>query len=248
MEFPDVISDPSGSWNTTTNKWTCQRSGKYRFNGKFNSAMFTDVNFGAQNAHIEANLHLKHTKISTGVQTTIVTQNIWASSGASTIPNFSTPLSGGDALLSNVTISTDDYIYMAAGDIVELQTTFDPVSYTITFNWYLVELGDMGSTWNGESFFEAEYSVSQLEIGDEFALNDILPCKTTQIDFIKAISHLFNLYFTTDVQRKIIYIEPFNDFFTKDGGVDWTEKLDLGKAIGDNYDIGLTQEINFKYK
>jgi hypothetical protein len=239
VKFPTIITDPSGSWNTSTNKWTCQRSGNYKFNGNFNSGMHQIGLSGNQNTHVDANLHLKHTKISTGVQLTIATQNIINPTIAQGAASF--------GIANSTLISTDDYIYMAAGDIVELQTTFDPVSYTASFNWWLVEYGNQNG-WGGTTFFEAQYSVSQLEIGEDFALSDVLPCETTQIDFIKAISHLFNLYFTTDVQRKIIYIEPFNDFFTKDGGLDWTEKLDLGKAIGDNYDIGLTQEINFKYK
>ena len=249
VQFPDVISDPSGSWNTGTNKWTCKRSGRYEFNAKFNSLMMTNATFAGQTAVIEANLHLKHTPISTGVQTTIVTKNIWDStSGTQQFPNSANALIGGLGLMNEATITSSGYIYMALGDIVELQTTFDPYSSTISFNWFLVELGDTGSAFVGASFFEAKYSASQLEIGEDFALQNGLPCDISQVDFIKGISHLFNLYFTTDVQQKIIYVEPFNDFFTKDNAPDWTGKLDIGTTIEDNYDIGLTQEINFKYK
>ena len=242
IQFPQIISNPIGAWDGATHKWTCKRSGKYKFDAKVNLLMESASN--VTYANVGAYLYLKHTKISTGVQSTIATQP------------FQDPTLTIAPFLLNVwepTISTTDYIYMAVGDIVELQTTFDPISSSASYSWYILE-GGMPQTYGGtnyfgsKGFFEAKYSVSQLEIGEDFALSDVLPCETTQIDFIKAISHLFNLYFTTDVQRKIIYIEPFNDFFTKDEGLDWTEKLDLGKAIGDNYDIGLTQEINFKYK
>lgn len=242
IQFPQTISDSVGSWNGTTHKWTCQRSGKYKFETKVN-IWFQTVGTVAW-ARLGANLNLKHTPVSTGVTTTIATNLI--SNPTTTIGSFGTAI-------FEPTIDTG-YIYMAQGDIVEIQTTFEPQTSAGSYSWYLLEGGDTinaatgNKIFNGQSFFEAKYSVSQLAIGETFSLSDVLPCDISQIDFIKAISHLFNLYFTTDVQRKIIYIEPFNDFFTKEGGNDWTQKLDLNNIIEDNYDIGLTQEIDFKYK
>lgn len=243
IQFPQTITDSSGSWNGTTHKWTCQRSGKYKFNAKVNFWFQTVTPIAW--AKLGAYLNMKHTPISTGTASTIATTLI--SDPISTIAPFGTHT-------FEPTISSNGYIYMAQGDTVELQTTFDPQSQAANYQWWLLEGGDTTNSitgnkiFNGQTFFEADYSVSQLEIGETFSLKDVLPCDITQIDFLKGISHLFNLYFTTDVQRKIVYIEPFNDFFSKQDAVDWTQKLDMSSPTEDNYDIGLTQEINFKYK
>jgi hypothetical protein len=93
------------------------------------------------------------------------------------------------------------------------------------------------------------YSGTEPFVGDTIKLNEILPCDVTQIDYIKSISHLFNLYFTTDVQAKKVYIEPFNEFFKPTSeGVNWDNIVDYSQPINDDYDIGLKRDLIIKYK
>jgi len=93
------------------------------------------------------------------------------------------------------------------------------------------------------------YASDEPFIGDNLKANEILPCDITQINYIKSISHLFNLYFTTDVQAKKVYIEPFNEFFKPTSeGVKWDNKVDYTEPINDDYDIGLKRELIIKYK
>jgi len=51
-----------------------------------------------------------------------------------------------------------------------------------------------------------------------------------QIDLIRAIKQLFNLYFLTDVDRGIVYIEPRDQFYSNKI-MDWTGKIDLSKEM-----------------
>ena len=87
------------------------------------------------------------------------------------------------------------------------------------------------------------------KLGGNIKYNNILPCGLSQTDYIKSISQLFNLYFTTDVQSKTVFVEPFNDFFKpKSEGLDWDMKIDYSKDIEDDYNIGLQRELSVGYK
>ena len=87
------------------------------------------------------------------------------------------------------------------------------------------------------------------EFDETYKLNEFLPCDIRQIDFIKGVSHMFNLQFRTDPVQNKVYIEPYNDFYKdKSLAYDWTNKLDLSKEIEDKYQVGVTQEISFEYK
>lgn len=52
---------------------------------------------------------------------------------------------------------------------------------------------------------------------DEVNISDCLPLDTTQLDFIKGLTHLFNLYYYADVNRKIFYCEPRNNYVGSSG-------------------------------
>ena len=107
------------------------------------------------------------------------------------------------------------------------------------------------NSWSGSIPPELSivYAGTEPFVGDTLKFNEILPCDVTQIDFIKSISHLFNLYFTTDVHGKKVYIEPFNEFFKPTSeGLDWNDKVDYSIPIKDDYDIGLKRDLIIKYK
>jgi len=75
-----------------------------------------------------------------------------------------------------------------------------------------------------------------------------LPCDTKQIDFISGITDLFNLQWTADSKNKIVYFEPYNDFFGSGDVKDWTEKLD-NTRWNDKFIVEeLAKEVHFSYK
>ena len=88
-----------------------------------------------------------------------------------------------------------------------------------------------------------------LNIGNRYYLEDLLPCSISQTDFLKGISHLFNLQFRTDPQTKKVFIEPYNEFYkSKSLAYDWSGKVDYSQDIKDSFTIGLNEEISFEYK
>tara|TARA_Y100000592_G_scaffold34341_1_gene54613 strand:+ start:4484 stop:7978 length:3495 start_codon:yes stop_codon:yes gene_type:complete len=56
----------------------------------------------------------------------------------------------------------------------------------------------------------------------------LLPCDMAQLDFVNGLTGLFNLYWKSDEENKIVYVEPRDDFFLdRTQAVDWSEKLDF---------------------
>lgn len=76
-----------------------------------------------------------------------------------------------------------------------------------------------------------------------------LPMDIKQSDFLSDLQKMFNLYFyVSPLDPKLIYIEPFNDFYTS-GSVDWTEKVDeKAKQLINMGDPEMRKTITFKYK
>lgn len=84
--------------------------------------------------------------------------------------------------------------------------------------------------------------------GSTVQLSPNLP-DISQIDFIRGIKHLFNLYFSTDVLNREVVIEPRDDFFQSDEVIDWSEKVDMSiertfQFMGAN--LGETNMLEFK--
>ncbi len=102
----------------------------------------------------------------------------------------------------------------------------------------------------GNSVFNLEFSPETVEYGQTYDLSEVISTDIKQIDFIKGIAHAFNLQMTTNSESKIVYIEPFNNFYKglKDA-IDWTHKLDRSKAISDKWlKTDLKRIMTFKYK
>ena len=69
-----------------------------------------------------------------------------------------------------------------------------------------------------------------------------------QLDFVKSIRDMFNLHFLTDIKKRIVYIEPRDDFYSGTA-IDWTSKLNTDKGLQVSFmGSNLTRELNFKYK
>lgn len=94
--------------------------------------------------------------------------------------------------------------------------------------------------------FDSQY----LEYGQAYNLSDVINSEYKQMDFVKGISHAFNLQMTTHETERIIYIEPFNDFYQPKGtAIDWTAKLARDKDLSSKWiKSDLKRNIVFKYK
>lgn len=114
------------------------------------------------------------------------------------------------------TIEQEAELRLQNGDYVEIQIKSDD-SYSRDIYVH-----------SDETLFEATVS-DRIIKGSSVVPGDQLP-DIKRLDFVKAIRHLFNLYFFTDVNMKKVYIEPRDDFFSETV-LDWSEKLDVSKQV-----------------
>ena len=103
---------------------------------------------------------------------------------------------------------------------------------------------------SANGIFKSEFRSQLMEYGQTYDLKDVINKEYKQMDFIKGISHAFNLQFTTDESTKTISIEPFNDFYLPLGSaLDYTYKLDRSKELSDKFlETDIKRSILFKYK
>tara|TARA_R110000796_G_scaffold60332_2_gene139516 strand:- start:3016 stop:7311 length:4296 start_codon:yes stop_codon:yes gene_type:complete len=82
----------------------------------------------------------------------------------------------------------------------------------------------------------------------EISLSDSLGCGVKQIDFLKGITEMFNLYWTADNDAKTVTVEPYDSFYGSGRIVDWSQKIDR-KGWTDKFLIDeLAKNIRYKYK
>ena len=94
--------------------------------------------------------------------------------------------------------------------------------------------------------FNPEY----LQYGQTFDLSNLMNSDYKQIDFIKGITHAFNLKMTTNEGNKTIDIEPADSFYkTYGSAIDWTYRLDRSRETQDKFlKSDLKRNFVFKYK
>jgi hypothetical protein len=87
--------------------------------------------------------------------------------------------------------------------------------------------------------------------GDTLQINATIPKNIRQVDFLLSIVKLFNLYvYESQFDERLIYIEPFVDFYSTDSGnaVDWTYKLNRDSVVKIKPMSELNSKIyNFRY-
>ena len=133
------------------------------------------------------------------------------------------PVQGNTTYLSNVYM----YLVCASPDVLSFP------------------LGNADATINIEML-----NPSRLEYQQNYNLTDLIPQDYKQLDFLKGISHCFNLQFQTDTRRRTVTIEPYTDFYLPPkNAIDWTGKLDRSKEIRDEWiQSNFTRRLIFKYK
>ena len=87
------------------------------------------------------------------------------------------------------------------------------------------------------------------EYGQTYDLKNVIDSSSTQLGFLKGVSHAFNLQFYTDTVAKTVTIEPFNTFYKNPSeAIDWSGKVDLSQNQEDKWiNTELLREVIFKY-
>ena len=104
------------------------------------------------------------------------------------------------------------------------------------------------ATFDGK--YNIKFNPEFVEYGQTYDLKNVINKNYKQLDFIKGVSHAFNLQFTTDEISKIVYIEPFNTFYKSFyDAIDWSDKVDKSQEIKDVFvKDTFKRDIIFKYK
>lgn len=72
---------------------------------------------------------------------------------------------------------------------------------------------------------------SGIGYGSKLTFADVAQIKARQSVLLSALRHMFNLRFYTDEPRKIVYIEPYNEFIRRDDIYDWSDHIDYSKPV-----------------
>jgi hypothetical protein len=91
------------------------------------------------------------------------------------------------------------------------------------------------------------YRKSEIEDGDPFSLNEVIPRDITLIQVINDFTRMFNIYYWTDIKTKTIYFEPRDSFFLS-ANYNWTSKLDLNNKYEIDYVTSYKRDVEFKYR
>ena len=88
--------------------------------------------------------------------------------------------------------------------------------------------------------------IKDVALGDVFRINSHIPKGIKCLTLLQDFKTMFNLYFDVDVNRKVVFIEPRDDFYT---GVqeDITDLIDLNTPPTLNYLTSYKNEIVFEY-
>ena len=260
-------SDPSNSYDNATGVWTCQKAGQYSVNAQMGFIIqLASDNTQDCGSYCSGSCDWQYTTASpsdtwqwasrvqvnyaSGGTAYIGTTSIgWGQSSGSPLDWYG--VGCWDTSTQFTTVPSGSVV-LAVGDTIELQGRHigenllgcEPKVKTLYgYTSSTIPLGGQRPQMN------ITFDDTAPKLGGYIKYNNILPCGVSQTDYIKSISQLFNLYFTTDVQSKTIYIEPFNKFYkTKSEGIDWSEKVDYTKEIVDDYDIGLKRELTVGYR
>jgi hypothetical protein len=141
-------------------------------------------------------------------------------------------------------------ITLATGDYIDFIVTANPTTGT-----YLLDLRGSSLTVTVDNPILVDVTY-----GTSVVMNDTIPKNIKQIDFLRSVVKLFNLYVYEKKQLSAefassstfdLYIEPYIDFYSADStnAVDWTLKVDRSKALMIKPMAELNAKIYaFKYK
>ena len=240
-------------WDATTGVFTAQEYGNYLI--KLN-------NFGlyvTRDVYSGGTLNVDYARIRLQVKT--VGQTSWNTIAYTETNSFSdsggsTPIQTEPDASQIFNGAIDNTRYLNKGDQLRLVLLVKAQSLSYSGNEITIHLfGSSTPTSSTTSdrangSYNIDINPNYVEYGQTYNLTDVMNPDYKQIDFVKGISHAFNLKMTTDESTKTINIEPFDSFYKPYGdAVDWTYKLDRSSETSDKWlESDLKRTLVFKYK
>lgn len=207
LRFDTDVNDPANAFNTTTNAWTVQEAGYYDITGGWilNTTGSISYNGGVTYTN-NTNTRIGIRKYD-GTNYTII----------SDIYVIITQTPGTYAVSAS-------NVFLNVGDVIDTCLTDGFSSFLGTMN-----------IQQGTSFSYFKNSVANngvLQAGDSIVMNNIIPKKIKQKDFLLDIIRMFGLYVEVDVSNeKHLLIDTRDDFYASGSTMDWTYKLDNSKPL-----------------
>ena len=237
-------------WDATTGVFTAQEYGNYLIKlNNFGLYATRDVYAGGVFNVLHARIRLQVKTVGQTSWNTIdyIDTGSFSDSGSSPLNNnpahtfnggIENPryLNKGDQLRLNLIVKAQTLSASGSEITIHLFGSSTPTSSTTS------------DSANGS--YNIDINPLSVEYGQTYNLQDVMNPDYKQIDFVKGISHAFNLKMTTDESTKTINIEPFDSFYKPYGdAVDWTYKLDRSSETNDKWlESDLKRTLVFKYK
>jgi hypothetical protein len=157
-------------------------------------------------------------------------------------PKFLLDLSVGDKVIVRIKM----YTYATTLASVQYETLVGQRIRKIQWNVTINDYNPLNSFWRVNAV------KNNLTTGDEIDISTMLPQKLKQVEFIKSIVNMFNLYLIPDDNDKNnIIIKTRDEYYADAQGeyVDWTDKIDYSQQ----YQLQLLSELqnktlNYTYK
>lgn len=107
---------------------------------------------------------------------------------------------------------------------------------------------NLSPAFPNDSIFDVDITSAPLVDGDIIGIGDNLP-DIEQINLVKSIIQMFNLFHVTDEKNKTVEFLTRDDFYKAiSESDDWTEKVDYSKPIEiEQLDKDLSRDLKFKY-
>ena len=238
-------------WSTLNGEYTTQEYGYYDINLN-NFGLYFDNWYNSPNSSTTVGF------IRLSIQVQTVGQTSWKDIVSSDTTSFtilygSASTQEGAIPLGNLKLEEQ---FLNKGDklrikvLIQMKTSGYVVS-TVDFHLFGSSTPISATTsGSADGTYDINIAPEYVEYGQTYDLSKVISTDIKQIDFIKGIAHAFNLQMTTNSESKIVYIEPFNNFYKplKDA-IDWTHKLDRSKVISDKWlKTDLKRTMTFKYK
>lgn len=209
----------------------------------------------AQGTTYVFNMHLIHYKASTGRYHIVATDSERIRNMSVLFPHLfcnTSPLPATN-LTSTLSLNNVQLQILNAGDKVFTYSEVtceirDLEDSTFIYNDQIIGLTQMKYKCN-KSRLQGNLT-EQLITGGNVSLASLLPCDTTQMDFINGLTGMFNLMWQSDEVSKVVKVEPRDMFFeTAASAIDWTNKLDNSQDQKNQYIYdALSRDLCFSYE
>ncbi len=226
LEFNDTSSPyytpTSGAWSTTTYDWTLANNGRYSLKGFIVSSFrYTEVLSGTTAMFNSTMSYL----VGAWITLAIVRERSSVLSVVDTITLDIFDEMDGETFTSSYTSPTFEKGFASAdldlesGDKITLRYSkiefkWQYVSSSVT-NTGWTELRDSDFRLHIGSQFGSTIRTTTINVGETMTMNDTIPPKVKQKDFLNAIIKRFNLFFEYDSDdNKNIIIETLDDYVT----------------------------------